>query len=96
MSGHTPGPWAVVFRKDGTAYLSMGSPTSGPHKQFDIGLYADELNDADDARLIAAAPELLEALIACESLLAGIALTDYPVEEEWEQARAVIAKATQS
>lgn len=61
-AAHTPGPWEIGFRKNGSAWFSMGDATSGPHKQFNIGLEAGE--DEADARLIAAAPDLLEALKA--------------------------------
>lgn len=53
---HTPGPWKFGVRKDKSMWLSIGDPATGPHYQGD--LYASE----DDARLIAAAPEMLEAL----------------------------------
>ncbi len=55
-TNHTPGPWAVEPRKDGRGYwidsLSDGTICQVMH---DEKAYAD-------ARLIAAAPELLEAL----------------------------------
>lgn len=56
MSKHTPGPWKYGVRRDNSIWLSIGDPAKGPHRQGD--LYASEA----DARLIAAAPELLEAL----------------------------------
>jgi len=55
MSGHTPKPWVIGTRKDGSRWLSMGDPVSGPHFQGD--LHSSEA----DARLIAAAPDLLAA-----------------------------------
>ena len=60
----TPGPWVVNFRADGSCYISMGDPIKGPHKQFDLLLEAGNFNDEDDARLIAAAPDLL---VACQT-----------------------------
>lgn len=46
-----------------------------------------------NATLIAAAPELLEALQVCERLLTGVSYTDYPVEEELLLVRYAISKA---
>ena len=62
-SKHTPAPWIVRFREDGSSYISMGDPSNGPHKAADLFLTADG-GDSDlaDASLIAAAPELLETL----------------------------------
>ena len=56
MSAHTKGPWSYGVRKDGSIWLSIGNPKTGPHYQGD--LVASEAN----ARLIANAPRLLEAL----------------------------------
>lgn len=64
MSKHTQGPWSVV---DGH-YPSMRE-IQGPSFKINIVMSATDLNFQDylsrsaDARLIAAAPELLEALI---------------------------------
>ncbi len=46
------------------------------------------------ARLAVCAPELLEALQACERRLTHLACASVPVLAELKQARAVIAKAT--
>ncbi|WP_414490143.1 hypothetical protein [Stenotrophomonas maltophilia] len=68
-SKHTPGPWMVRFREDGSSYISMGDPNKGPHKAADLFLTADGgESDLADARLIAAAPELLEACQAARAL----------------------------
>jgi hypothetical protein len=65
MNKHTPGPWAIKFRGDHSAYISLGDPTTGgPHKQFDIAFDSRHPSDVADARLIAAAPDLLAALKA--------------------------------
>ena len=61
MSEHTPGPWKYGVRRDGSMWLSLGNPEKGPHYQGD--LVASEA----DARLIAAAPDLLAA---CEVVVA--------------------------
>jgi hypothetical protein len=62
MIGHTPGPWAIKFRNDHSAYISLGDPVSGPHKQFDVQFTDLYPSDVADARLIASAPDLLVAL----------------------------------
>jgi hypothetical protein len=87
MSSHTPGPWILDENERGWGLLSNGSDvTSEP---FDCS--------TDDARLIAAAPELLEALQSFIDLsddgslhIEGSIATEDPVITA---ARAAIAKA---
>lgn len=55
---HTPGPWKMGKRKDGSWWISLGDFKTGPHFQGDVTV---EVTDAD-AALIAAAPDLLAAL----------------------------------
>lgn len=102
MSAHTPGPWswwtscsfrrlsatcdgdvlhAVIQRSDG--HPDIHFPNGGP--------------EGPDARLIAAAPELLEALILLEREMveSGNARSvDYGWKPAIEKTRAAIAKAT--
>ena len=96
---HTPGPWHI-----------SGSTVKGPHPKdpqnrlrivaqtvFDKGTWIDETRA--NARLIAAAPELLEVLKLAISAH-GVMLTTNPPQEAWKtygvesKARAAIAKAT--
>lgn len=104
MSKHTPAPWIVRFRADGSSYISMGDPSNGPHKAADLFLTADG-GDSDlaDARLIAAAPELLielrQAVIQME--MAAECIQEGRYDEALLHAsslmrskRAAIAKAT--
>jgi hypothetical protein len=97
-SKHTPAPWIVRFRADGSSYISMGDPSKGPHKAADIFLTADGgESDLADARLIAAAPELLEALILLEREMVesgNAGSVDYGWKPAIEKTRAAIAKAT--
>lgn len=92
MSSHTPGPWAVSLT------CSRGTPASviAPKNENGFTPWVCHMQAANidtgnaNARLIAAAPELLEALSAlvinCDAGSATVgALTD---------ARAAIAKAT--
>ena len=102
---HTPGPWAIAYmsQSDYThLYITHDSQTRSQiiadlHCPVSINsegeTYSNE-NKQANARLIAAAPELLEALEACERYihatmsddnLAGIHEADF--------ARAAIAKA---
>ncbi len=87
MSKHTPGPWSVgnyIFHA--SAYSEGVRPVHAKKR----GLIASAKREAD-ARLIAAAPELLEALETCEAFLlsAGLASSD-----AYSEVCAAIAKAT--
>ena len=91
MSKHTPGPWLLedriikyIISKPGDGYITrdvcrLDSST--------MAAFAQEAN----ALLIAAAPELLAALIALERTAGIPAMNDDPVRVK---ARAAIAKAT--
>lgn len=107
MSAHTPGPWRVGEYDDYLGYDCMtGGVRAGP-VVLDGGSYGQKsclpIEPAQldrlmaDARLIAAAPELLEALRLSLAWLPAAA--DHPsatvaVYEAQEAARAAIAKAT--
>jgi len=102
MKTHTPGPWSIGKNIIGKKYAHGGFERHIVEKLWD-----DEQGDAD-ARLIAAAPELLEALIwmvehddtqegdAPIASLGGQSWNEY--NAFWIQglnkARAAIAKAT--
>ena len=91
---HTPGPWSVKkhFSEwligDGN-YLIATTAGSPAH----LGRASAE-RDAANARLIAAAPDLLKALEDCVAVmdreLAGLKV----IQPEFSAARAAIAKAT--
>lgn len=98
MSGHTPGPWRVGGKtpdrtdayfpesvRDITAYLGGG-----------VTMVIAREVEADDARLIAAAPELLEALARiAKAEVDGLdgARDSIVLERAIKIARAAIAKA---
>ena len=94
MSKHTPGPWQIdwyICREKGKELWrvprSIG-PACADHDHWAGNHIAV---DAPDARLIAAAPELLEALQ--ELMVAADRVSAEPVT--WlGKARAAIAKAT--
>mgnify|MGYP003662523849 CR=1 FL=1 len=83
MSEHTPGPWQVIPSwEDWTI--------EGPNKEeiiFQDGPYQTPTIKLENARLIAAAPELLEALED-----AALALEDAGKRMQAAMARAAIAK----
>ena len=104
MSKHTPGPWIVnhVPTSAGSAYSIGGA---GVQKGC-AWIYADGIRKGVDdeipraqelaanARLIAAAPDLLRALRDCEMVMSrdlqGLTL----IQPELREAQAAIAKAT--
>ena len=100
-TAHTPGPWWVTPAQHGTVYVEARAQESrmlqevaaiGPKEG------GSEQRDAD-ARLIAAAPELLDAAkrSAAALLSAGVesnANSDNPLESLLHMTLAAIAKAT--
>jgi hypothetical protein len=89
---HTPGPW--IYRH-GAIYGNQGLI-----KPFIVAV-DDEYNDEEtnaNSQLIAAAPELLEALIDAEFLLRKAAQVAGPMQDSFrrsaEDAKVAIAKAT--
>ena len=86
---HTPGPWSYLAG-DGLAWRpSVQRATEGG---FVVAGLSREREEAD-AKLIAAAPELLEALIECEYMI-DHCLFGCDAENAKAKARAAIAKAT--
>jgi len=63
MSRHTPGPWEINERHGGVIYIEgVGNTVAICH---DDGFDIDHAEAEANARLIAAAPQMLEALEAC-------------------------------
>lgn len=101
---HTPGPWAVSKGYDGSISVSATRPyrinniSAGTPIICDVYQHPefDSFSGAANARLIAAAPELLDALRGLLALeeenLHGY--DDIDVCAEVQFARAAIAKAT--
>ncbi|HCF3952659.1 TPA: hypothetical protein NID70_002237 [Pseudomonas aeruginosa] len=89
MSKHTPGPWHVGGPNKCTIYDKHGQRLANSFE----GVMATQRTDSEceaNARLCAAAPELLEALQSCiQQITALCSADDVP-----DQARAAIAKAT--
>lgn len=72
MSAHTPGPWLILPEESDKPYLRIrGNRLGGQYKIANV-LTAGDAETLANARLIAAAPELLEALKqAIEALSCG-------------------------
>ncbi len=65
MGEHTPGPWPIELTGDGKRIIVGKGLVEGPNGYEVAEVYSDDCdpNEADaNARLIASAPELLEAL----------------------------------
>ncbi|KSD80016.1 hypothetical protein [Pseudomonas aeruginosa] len=97
MSKHTPGPWHVGGPNKCTIYDKHGQRLANSFE----GVMATQRTDSEceaNARLIAAAPDLLEALIAMEreksDYMTRNNLGDPAIETTNKLARAAIAKAT--
>lgn len=100
-SKHTPGPWA--YQEDSDAYTHI---VRGPGNRFICQLAQTTSAEIEaNARLIAAAPELLEALerialphdcgcVPCTGQCRSQIALEIAVEEMQGLARAAIAKAT--
>ena len=98
---HTQGPWWVnVTRVDhAIVRFHIASEKHGsafPICDHVIEAEPDGTEQLANARLIAAAPDLLAALIACEDQLRGVtgALPGSDSAEVCDAARAAIARAT--
>ncbi len=105
---HTPGPWeySTRFTAKATGPLQMIGPDPECRHIADIPRNGDQQRQEADARLIAAAPELLETLENVLRLTSKSRQTEDNGSVGWEQvaanrlphiaqaARAAIAKAT--
>ena len=88
MSKHTPGPWKTVARNypiaDTGDYDGCWEVLTGDPKKPIVQIWGDSDEDEANARLIAAAPDLLEALRD---------MVDHGDATAFAKARAAIAKA---
>jgi hypothetical protein len=89
---HTPGPWAV-YDDSGTAEPSPIVTAWDGEQSIDVAIIPHGPQAQNDARLIAAAPELLEALkLAVRQNSHDMLMTG----EELRKCEAAIDKATRS
>ena len=94
MSEHTPGPWEVLMDADYDEWrdLHIEFPIGVNSPEFQICVFEDEGINLHNARLIAAAPDLLEA---CKLALAAIYFYDNDeMHDAADQINAAIIKAT--
>jgi hypothetical protein len=87
MKTHTPGPWEYVQDGD-EPYWSIGMNGNNP-----ISGQVMVYTTAEDARLIAAAPELLAALRQAKSELIDLYEKAYPESEPENSMTAAIDRA---
>ena len=92
MKTHTPGPWHVSDDMYGVGNLLVAGVTASnaePIANCGLGKTGKA-----NARLIAAAPELLDALQTAAMALIGYTHRNEIIENALDSARAAIAKAT--
>jgi len=94
---HTPGPWRLEVVEDRS--IRHLCPVDADDLSILTIVHQDEtpfaaVYNEDDARLIAAAPELLEALQTIMAIDAHCSLTECEADAIKSRARAAIAKAT--
>ena len=97
MKKHTPGPWTAENTKcmNGWLVFPLKHPDGANYAHL-CGWNGGALSEAN-ARLIAAAPDLLEALlnvVCCPAFTGELFKTDKDSHKAWTLARAAIAKAT--
>lgn len=96
MNKHTPGPWVIVRGDEWTTDIATvdGELPDGRPAHWNVASVNKRRDEWEhNRRLITAAPELLEALVALETLLAPLAYDS--TQKDWlNRARAAIAKAT--
>ena len=95
MSKHTQGPWAVRGIPTGQRYIGPSQDGGAPS----VALVLSRVNVPDerlaaDARLIAAAPELLEALQRLSAQCERMRMLGQSQSNAERNAAAVLAKAT--
>ncbi len=90
---HTPGPWSVApVRDDSGRYLV--EPAAGNTDTSLDAVFIARCSSETDAKLIAAAPDLLDALRLAEGFIADRVPNTGEMAHVWLTIRAVIAKAT--
>lgn len=87
---HTPGPWVLHPTALHPAVRSVGTAETGPRRICTVGTMNGNPVDKENARLIAAAPELLAALQQTVAWMEG----ERTAIDALANARAIIAKAT--
>lgn len=98
---HTPGPWTVLPEEVDRDYIRVrGTQIGMRYKIANVptptnGVEREAEETRANARLIAAAPELLEALAELSGLMDSVLMGDYwPDSFTTQPAREAIARAT--
>jgi hypothetical protein len=92
---HTPGPWFYTGKHNDCEVRYVGTNREDRYHEEVATLYHGEGEEQiANARLIAAAPELLGALQDAFSMIDGTLLIDTFGSEWFEEASEAIAKAT--
>lgn len=91
MAAHTPGPWKEVSDGESNFYGFIADGTWLLRAQQNGELSTSE--QSANARLIAAAPEMLEALIACDEAMEYMSEYCIPIDLP-EKIKAAIKKAS--
>lgn len=94
---HTPGPWQITHLRRGIEQINMfriGGPVTHKHNEYCSAIFQsydehDEHNKAN-AKLISAAPELLEACLIAQEVLGQLARDSF-----YDNAKATILSAIQ-
>jgi hypothetical protein len=92
MTRHTPGPWRVF---DVLTDVEIVTDRKDALETESIVQFKGQRNAKANARIMAAAPEMLAALELCEDVLAKLARLDdgTPSISALDAARAALAKA---
>ena len=99
MSNHTPGPWHRNIESDGRYPVIYAGRNTHVASAKGHGVLPPEQIEANIS-LIAAAPELLEALVEAESMFSSLADADSALACDkrfaslWDVLRAVISRAS--
>lgn len=106
MKGLTPTPWVTRVADEarmGDSHADIaiisGDPSYRPGRKLIAEVYCRIQRDVcidpgPNARLMAAAPDLLAALEGLVKIIDGLGPMDYPtLHEHWDAGRAAIAKA---
>lgn len=92
---HTPGPWKLVLNKFGCEAAVTVANKNSPDQPFIVAMCDDgeHLNNEANARLIAAAPEMLKAIKQLYSIYMDFNRTSFDLNEIRSILDKAIAKA---
>ena len=77
---HTPGPWKIARERNGAAYPAVRGPDGGIVATCGYRVCPESTEDDDNARLIAAAPDLLAA---CEAAAGSLDVMAHHASETY-------------